>query len=352
MDKQWIAQCRLRNQRINRPGELTASDVVRRLGAIQAQDYSQALWAVGLRMQQAHASEVENAIAEKHIVLTWAMRGTLHLVTAEDVHWMIKLLAPRILSKSQPRLKQMGLDSKLLSHFEDLIYQALKEKKRMNRAELMALLEDKGFVTKNGRGYLLLWYLAQIGLICLGPMEGKQQTFVLLEEWLPNRKSYSKEESLKEIAERYFTGHGPATVHDFAWWSGLTVTEARTGIEAAALALHSEKIAGVEYWMGPDSAKGNESGVFLLPGFDEYLLGYKDRSAVLEKKFAPFIVPGNNGVFKPMLIVDGQIEGTWSRKIKKDGVDISVSPFSPTTPWSVESLDQSIQRYRKFVEAF
>ncbi|MFS0725227.1 winged helix DNA-binding domain-containing protein [Paenibacillus sp. 1P07SE] len=350
-DRQWITQLRLKNQSIHRLGQQTAYEVVRSLGAVQAQDYSQALWAIGLRMQHARAAEVECAIAEKQIVLTWALRGTLHLVAAEDVDWIIKLLTPRILAKSKPRLKALEIDSSLLSRCEDLIYRALKENMRMTRADLMGLLEEAGIVTGKGRGYHLLWYLAQIGMICMGPVEGKQQTFVLLEDWLPRRKGVSAEEALKELAERYFTGHGPATFHDFAWWAGLTLTEARAGVEAAKEALHSEKIAGVEYWMGKHEIKGDEEQprVQLLPGYDEYLLGYKDRSVVLGPNHASLVVPGNNGVFKPMLIVDGQIAGTWRRTMTKDRIDISIHSFSANQAWCAESLEQATQRYCHFV---
>ncbi|CAG7614138.1 winged helix DNA-binding domain-containing protein [Paenibacillus allorhizosphaerae] len=345
-----IAYRRLLNQRIAWAKQKEPDEVLRGLGGVQAQDYAQALWAIGLRMQDATAADIERAIVNKKIVLTWAIRGTLHFVPAEDVKWMIKLLTPRILAQDKRRLEQLEIDPQLIAQCEALIRDALEDKSRILRPNLMKLLEDAGIDTKNQRGYHLLWYLAQIGLICLGPMEGKQQTFVLLDEWVQHDKKLSVEESLQQLAKRYFTGHGPATLHDFAWWSGLTVAEARQGIEAAQKALHSEKIDGHEYWMGKDSAveTKEQSFVCLLPGYDEYLLGYKDRGAVLAAEHAPLIVPGKNGVFAPMLIVDGQISGVWKRTIKKDGVDLVIHPFTELT-CTEDRIIEAARRYSEFI---
>lgn len=345
-----IAYRRMRNQCIAWVKGRTSREVIQRLGALQAQDYTQALWAIGLRMHDANAAEIEQAIADKQIVLTWAVRGTLHFVPAEDVNWMLKLLTPRILAKDKRRLEQLELDTKVIAQCENIIYGALKEQKRMNRPALMGLLEGAGFNTKNQRGYHLLWYLAQTGLICMGPMEEKQQTFVLLEDWVHKNNKLSVEESLKELAKRYFSGHGPATPHDFALWSGLTITEARRGIEMAQETLYMESFEGLEYWMGKNIATDidEQSTVCLLPGYDEYLLGYKDRSAVLKAEQAPLMVPGKNGVFAPMIIVDGQIAGTWKRTIKKDGIDIAIRSFAELG-FRKELVIEETRRYCKFI---
>jgi hypothetical protein len=342
-----IARRRMRSQRIAWVKERSPYDVVRRLGAVQAQEYTQALWAIGLRMRNGSVEEIEKAVADRRVVLTWAMRGTLHFVPAEDMEWMIRLLAPRVLAKDTRRLEQLNIDPRQMALCEKTIGDALKERKRITRPNLMKLLEDAGFATQNQRGYHVLWYLAQTGLLCLGPMEGKQQTFVLAEDWIRERKALSKEESLRELAVRYFTGHGPATLQDFAWWSGLTVAEARSGLESAHGVLTAEKIGGTEYWMGPEEAAGHAEDpvVSLLPGYDEYILGYKDRSAVLEPDCAPLIVRGSNGVLAPMLVVDGRVAGTWTRTAKKSGVDIAIHPFA------IQPLDASGIGEKQAVEA-
>jgi hypothetical protein len=162
-------------------------------------------------------------------------------------------------------------------------------------------------------------------------MQDKQQTFVLLDEWVPNSRNLSREESLAELAGRYFASHGPATVHDFAWWAGLTVTEAKSGLGASMPELISEKIDGKEYWTtgdAPDDKAYDKSGVNLLPAFDEYLIGYKDRAAVLDLEDAPKVVPGKNGVFLPTIVVGGRVVGTWKRKLKKNSIDLTLSLFT------------------------
>ncbi len=323
-----IAGQRLFNQRIEGEKFEKPDEVVRWLGAVQAQDYMQALWAIGLRLRSATVSDVERAISDGKILRTWPMRGTIHFVPPEDAGWMLELSATRMLARDGRRQEQLGLNEEILERCKDLFYDALRGGRRLSRPGMMALLEEAGISTEKQRGYHILWYAAQSGLICLGPMQDKQQTFVLLDEWAPDSRKLSREESLAELCRRYFAGHGLATVHDFARWAGLTVTETRTELEAAELV--PEEIEGKEYWTAaaPAHADHEKSGVHLLPGFDEYLIGYKDRSAVLATEHASKIVPGKNGVFLPTIVVGGQVVGTWKRKLKKNSIDVTLSPFT------------------------
>jgi Winged helix DNA-binding domain len=326
-----IVRQRLINQRIEGEKFEKPEEVVRWLGAMQAQDYQQALWAIGLRLQSARVADVERAISNGKIVRTWPMRGTLHFVPPEDVKWRLRLSASRILARDGRRLEQLGLDLDTIERCKVLFYEALKGNRRLSRPEMMRVLEEAGIGTENQRGYHILWYISQDALICPGPMQGKQQTFVLLDEWVPDARELSREESLAELAGRYFASHGPATVHDFAWWAGLTVTEARLGVEAAMSGLVSEKIDGKEYWTtsdAPGQMAHAGSSIHLLPAFDEYLLGYKDRGAALTVEDALRVIPGKNGVFLPTIVVDGLVLGTWKRKLKKNSVDITLSPFA------------------------
>ena len=322
---------RLVNQLIDGEKLERPEEVVRWLGAMQAQDYLQALWAIGLRLKSATVAGIEQAIFDGKIVRTWPMRGTLHFVPPEDAKWMLKLSASRVLAKDGRRLEQLGLDEKIMERCKKHFYDALKGNRKLSRPEMMKLLQEAGIRIENQRGYHILWYLAQTGLICLGPMQDKQQTFVLLDEWVPNSRNLSREESLAELARRYFASHGLATVHDFAWWAGLTVTEAKSGLGASMPELISEKIDGKEYWTtgdAPDDKAYDKSGVNLLPAFDEYLIGYKDRAAVLDLEDAPKVVPGKNGVFLPTIVVGGRVVGTWKRKLKKNSIDLTLSPFT------------------------
>lgn len=327
----YIVRHRLSNQRIGGEGFESPEEAVRWMGAVQAQDYAQALWAVGLRLRSAAVGAVEEAIEEARIVRTWPMRGTIHFVPAEDVGWMLKLSASRMLAADGRRLGQLGLDRETVERCGELFREALEGGRRLSRPAMMELLGGAGIGTGGQRGYHILWYLSQSGLICPGPMQGKQQTFVLLDEWVPGARELSREEALAELAGRYFASHGPATVHDFARWTGLTVTETRKALEAAPHGLVSEEIGGKVYWTGRASGRAtpdDDDGVHLLPGFDEYLLGYGDRTAVLDPEHAQKIVPGNNGIFLPTILVGGRVVGTWKRKLSAGSVGITLRPFA------------------------
>ncbi len=346
-----IAYQRLASQRISGARFDKPEEVVRWMGAMQAQDYGQALWAIGLRTRGATVADIEQAIADRKIVRTWPMRGTIHFVPAEDAQWMLKLGAARMLAADSRRQEQLELDDAIMERCRELFYDALHGGKRLSRPEMMALLEDAGISTKSQRGYHILWHAAQTGLISMGPMQDKQQTFVLLDEWAPHARELSREEALAELARRYFASHGPATLHDFAWWAGLTVTDARVGLEAAKLGLVSETIDGKAYWLSagaPEQAAVDTSCVHLLPGFDEYLLGYKDRGAVLAAEHAPKIIPGNNGVFQPTMVVAGQVAGTWKRTLKKKSMDLTLSPFRQITDLE-ERATAAVERFSDFI---
>jgi hypothetical protein len=343
---QHIARRDFNHSRFDHP-----SQVVQWMGAMQAQDYNQALWAVALRTSAATQTDVEQAIAEGSIVITWPMRGTIHAVSALDVRWMLNLCAPRKLAAAGLRLKQLELDLQILSRCERLFRTALAGGQSMTRAAMLELLERSGINPAGQRGYHILWSLAQTGLICFGPKQGKEQTFVLLEEWVPNAPIKSRDDSLAELAKRYFTSHGPATVQDFAGWTGLTLRDARAGLESVQGQLVSEVRDQLEYWWADGAmnvSAASLSAVHLLPGFDEYILGYKDRRDVISVEHATRIVPGGNGVFLPMIVVDGQVVGKWKRTLKKNGVQVVLEPFL-----EIDSLEErvhdAVERYCAFV---
>ncbi len=346
-----IAYRRLLNQHIAGEPFASPEEVVKWMGAMQAQDYQQAVWAIGLRMQSATLPAIEQAIVNRKIVETWPMRGTLHFVPAEDAKWMLELLAPRRLAAAGLRQKQLELDERILARCRDVFHAALQGGTRLTRAGMMKLLEDAQIPPTGQRGYHILWYLAQTGLICFGPMQGKEQTFVLLDEWVPHARQLSREEALAELAGRYFASHGPATIDDFAGWAGLTLADARAGLESAKPGLASEKQDAKVYWFVPNTAEQaihDSSSIYLLPGFDEYLLGYKDRRDVLAAAYAGRIVPGGNGIFLPMIVVGGQVVGTWKRLLKKKAVEVTLIPFTPLGI-SQAHIAEAAQRFSDFI---
>jgi Winged helix DNA-binding domain len=345
-----IADRRLLHQRISGRRFERPEQVVQWMGAMQAQDYQHALWAVGVRTVNATRTDVEQALADRALVLTWPMRGTIHLVAATDVRWMLELCASRPLAASQTRRKQLELDDHILARCEDLIRDALSGGAGLTRAEIMKLLQSTGIDPTGQRGYHILWSLAHTGLICFGPKRGKEQTFVLLEEWLPETRSLARDQALVELTRRYFTSHGPATLKDFAGWTGLTLTETRAGLEAIRSELTHDTNDGLEYWWA-DTVPGtpDAAGVYLLPGFDEYILGYKDRRDVLTAEHAQKIVPGGNGVFLPTIVADGRVIGTWKRDLKQKRLNVSLHPFTAQDKLHERAAD-AIERFQAFAD--
>jgi hypothetical protein len=347
-----IAFQRLYNQRIVGSTFEKPADVVKWLVSVQAQDYLGALWAVGLRMPNTIETDIEKALADRTIIRTWPMRGTLHFVAAEDVRWMLELMTPRIVQRDARRLEQQyGLDDTVFSHSKEVLIRALQDGKQLSRDAMYQTLEAEHISATNQRGLLILWRLAQEGLICFGAREGKQQTFVLLDEWAPNAKSMDHDEALAELAQRYFTGHGPATVQDFGWWSGLTAADARSGLEMVKSQLIYKTIENKIYWMSPDipSIQHSSPSVLLLPAFDEFSVAYKDRSAVLNPLYTRLANSGY-GILNPTIVIDGQIVGTWKRKFTKDAVVIKLYPFTAFTVNENLALTEAASRYGTFLD--
>ncbi len=320
------------------------------LGAIQAQDYRNALWAVGLRCAGATESAIERAIAQRKIVRTWPMRGTLHFVAAADVRWMLELLTPRILAGAAGRIQRLGLDAAIFARCRTICRRTLGGGRQATRPSLFAAFNAAGIATDGQRGIHILWRLAQEGLICFGAHAGKLPTFVLLDEWLPKTQPLERDAALGKLAQRYFTSHGPATLRDFVWWSGLKVSEARSAIAAAEL--RRETIESVDHWTGRKrTAQPNETlTAHLLPAFDQYLLGYRDRSAVLDPKHARRVVPGSNGVFMPTIVLRGRVIGTWRRVPKRQGIVVRASLFERQTKPAKEAIAAAAEAYGRFLE--
>ena len=346
-----IAALRLQNQCIQAPHFEHPEDAVHWMGALQAQDYNHGVWAVGLRTRAVTLAGVERAIAAGKLLRTWPMRGTLHFVAAADARWMLSLSGERTLAAARGRHAQLGLDAAVFVRSQTLISAALQGGNRLTRAQMMGVLEQGGVSTTVQRGIHILGQAALCGLICFGPRDGKQQTFVLLDEFVPDGRTLPREEALAELAGRYFVSHGPATVRDFAWWAGLTLADARAGL-AAAGGLSSITIDSNEYWLAADAldlASPISAGVHLLPGFDEYFIGYADRSAMIRAEHMAKVSPGANGLFYPMLVVDGQISGVWQRRLKKGSLALSLQPFRPLEV-SPEQIAAVSRRYSRFLE--
>jgi hypothetical protein len=255
-----IAQHRLHSQQIAQPTWTDPRQTVAWLGAMQAQDYAGVSWAVALRTRGATRATIAHAFAQGSLVRTWLMRGKLQIVAATDLRWLVALLGPREIAKSRRRYQQLKLDADQFAHSHAVLSHVLANSKRMTRAELFQALQDAGIFTDGQRGYHILRQAALSGLICLGPMQEKRETYVLIDEWMPSPHARpAQDEALGMLAARYFCGHGSATLKDFIRWSGLTTADARTAVEAARDQLQQSSVDDQLYWSGPNDLKSESA---------------------------------------------------------------------------------------------
>lgn len=324
-------------------------DVVRWMLALQSQDYPGALWSIGCRAPGSTRETVQQALASGEIVRSWPLRGTLHIVPAEDLGWILQLTAPRMIAVNEGRRRQLELSDHDIDTAQAIAQEQLSGGRVLLRSELLEAFEAGGVSTNGQRGYHLLWNLGQRATIVFGPTEGKQPTFALLAERITNARQLDREQSLREFALRYFLSHGPATVRDFAWWSSLTLTDARLGLSLARPELDSLSVEGTDYFFAPGLAEAQPT-VLALSGFDELLLGYQDRSATLPEAHKNRIVPGSNGMFFPTIIDRGTVVGTWKRSEKRSTVAITTEPFGTLSARASAGFRRATREYARFLD--
>jgi hypothetical protein len=298
------------------------------MGAVQAQDYNQAAWALGLRTRNATATDIDRCLANGSILRTHVMRPTWHFVSPEDIRWLLALTGPRIRAGLAHRYRELRLDDSVFGRTHELLGRALAGGRCLTRAELGQVLEQGGVETSTPQRVPHILTRAELdGVICSGPRRGKQFTYALLDERVPRGRTIGREEAVVELVRRYFTSHGPATVRDFAWWSGLTTADARAGLDALQDQMLCERIDGKRYWLPGDLRQPPESSpeVHLLPAFDEYTVAYADRRSLLLPEHSP---QGSNTLLGPVLVVDGHVVGTWGRALRRASAVIKVEPFT------------------------
>jgi hypothetical protein len=320
-------------QQIARPRFTEPSEVVEWMGAVQAQDYLASKWAIGVRLERSTDEMIERAIDEGSILRTHLFRGTWQLVVPRDVRWMLALVGPRSMKRAERRHQDLGIDAKTLSRTYTVLTKALSSP--LTRHQIAAALQRARISTEGQRLSHLLGAAELEGVITSGP----QRTFMRLDDRAPKAKTLARDEAIAELARRYFQSHGPATIEDFVWWSGLSATDARPGIADLA----SETIDGSTYYFLDDQAVRAKS-VHLLPAFDEYLVAYKRRDAVLAPEHVKRVNAGG-GLLAPAIVVGGRVIGTWRRTIAKESVAIELQPFTKTRV----SIDAALRRYVRFL---
>ena len=350
MNHAQIAHRRLVQQQSTASKFSQPRELVAWMGAMQAQDYLGSLWAIGARLSGSTETMIEAAIADGSIVRSWPMRGTIHFMAAADVRWLVELLAPRVIQSSQGRLRQLGIDAATLASSADVLARALEGGKQLPRPALYEALEQAGIAAVGQRGIHILGQLAMRQVLCIGPRAGKQATFVLLDEWIPPVQRLGREEALATVATRYFTSHGPATRQDFVHWTVMTIADAKAAIASVSSQLRCDVVDGQEYYSSPDLPDVHVDAAYLLAPFDEWLLGYRDRSAVIEADDMGKVAPGANGIFFPIVVIDGRVAGVWKRAFKRDNVIMTFTPFRPWTDAEQEAVGCAAERYAAFVD--
>ena len=348
MDSRTALGLRLSSLLLRR-GSSSVAEIVSWFGAMQAQDVNSVLWSLGARLPGWTIDDVNAELEKREVLRTWPMRGTVHLVPSEDAHWMLELMGSRQLAGAEKRRAQLGLDQQTAERAVDLLGFALAGGKRLTRSECLAALSEGGIEVSGQRGYHLLWYASQRGVSAIAPHVGKEQTFVLLDDWVEAPRRPSREEALGLIALRYFRSHGPATRKDFAGWTGLPMGDCKVGLAVAGDTLVTVDVDGVEMLMPADAEGGDPSGWLALPGFDEYLLGYKDRSLMVAEEHKQAIIPGGNGVFQSTIVRDGRVVGIWKRTLGKTRVQIAVQPLVPLRKTDRARIERAFEGYGRFV---
>jgi len=348
-----IAHQRLHNQLITRRTFEKPGDVVEWLGAVQAQDYAAAKWAVGLRLQGTTDDDIEQAFTRGAILRTHLMRPTWHFVSPADIRWILALTAPRVNAVNAYYYRKLTLDDAVFMHSNAVLAKALQGGKQFTRPELVSVLQQAGIATDDLQRFTHIMMRAELdGIVCSGARRGKQFTYALLDERAPQARTLNRDEALAEFARRYFTSHGPATLQDFVWWSGLTVADARAGLEMVTSQLMHEVVDGQTYWfsMSTPPAKDLSQAAYLLPNYDEYIVGYTDRSAVFDASHTNKLDPRGNVLFNHTIVMDGRVVGTWKRTIKKDAVIITPSLFTPLNDAQTRTFAAAANRYGAFLD--
>jgi hypothetical protein len=336
VDDDEILARRMTNLLLTRT-DTTPAEVTDWFGALQAQDLASGKWSIGVRTGQTE-TEVDEALAAGEILRTWPMRGTIHLIHPENTRWLLDFTGVRAFSGVGKRWEYLGIDRELVLRAGDVLAKAL-ESGPLTRSECVAALNQAGIDTSK-TSYHFLWHTAQRGISCIGPNVGSEQSFVLLDQWAPEQRK--PEDPAALLARMYFRSHGPTTAKDFQGWTGLTMTMARQAIAAAQL-----DSDGDLYYV--DRPVDPVPEALLLPGFDEYLLGFKDRRLFMAPEDMQAVVPGGNGMFRATAVHRGRVIGTWLRKVLSKKVVVTVTPLHPLAIATRAAFERPAAQYARYV---
>lgn len=345
-----ISHHRMNAQKLFKTTQCSPQEVVKHFGAMQAQDYAMAKWAVGSRCD-ASETEIEEAVNSGQIIRTHILRPTWHFVAADDIYWMLDISAPQIKRLAVSGAKKFDVDLKKLDQFNTKIEKLLSGNNHLTREEIMQELDVKKTSKEDFLAASIMMNAELEGLVCNGRMKGKQITYTLLEERVEKPKTkLTKEEGVAKLAQRYFESHGPATLLDFSWWSGFSPTICKSVIDAIKLHLNHITIDNQIFWFEKNSKEENpfRESVHFLPAFDEILISYKTREVSFSGNHQSKTFT-NNGIFKPIILENGKVIGIWKRTIKKDHIKIETEFFNETKSSKKEVLFEGIKAFENYI---
>jgi hypothetical protein len=352
LDSRAVANARLARQFLTTAGPTKASDIVRALGAVQAQDFAGGKWALAQRTRGLTDVDVEREFADGNILRTHVLRPTWHFVSPSDIRWMLALTAPRVKAAMAYHGRTVEVTPEILRRSNAALTKALAGGKHLTRLELAKVLERAGVKMASGQRLAHLVMEAELdAVVCSGPRRGKQFTYALLEERVPPAPQRERDEALLELIMRYFTTRGPATARDFAWWSGLAMSDVKRGLEIAGRELQHATLNGQDVWFDDRATPKAKPSAHLLPNYDEYFIGYKDRSAIAQRLGHAKLVEGGNFLLANVVFVDGQLVGGWRRRLDKSAAVVELELLSKLTSEEKERVGAAANRFGTFLRS-
>lgn len=342
---------RMRAQRLSAPMPPDPAAVVGWFGAVQAQEYQPAKWGLAQRAPGLTDAQVDGALADGTIIRTHGPRPTWHFIAQADARWVLTAVAPRVQLRSRTMYRTYEIDGALITRARRVIEKVLGGGRFATRAAIGTALTGKSIEAKGIRLGLIMFVLELDQVVCSGPRQGKQFTYALFDERVRGALVLAPDEARTMLAARYVASHGPVTVRDFVWWSGLTTGEARRALESVSPALRRESIGADEYWStadGPRQGRRPVSPVHLLPIYDEYFIAYRDR-----RPTAAQLPPGAPAdpldSFTNLLCVEGRFGGFWRRTVTSRAVAVRLLPYRPLSRAHVAAAEKAAERYAAFV---
>ena len=342
-----IPHLRLASQQLLHTSKMSVKELVGHMGVLQAQDPLMVKWALGIRLPGITEQEVNLALDKGEIIRTHVLRPTWHLVSADDIHWMLELTAPHIKTAIRSNQAQFELTESIFLKSNEVLQRSLENSQYLTREEISIKLNEANIPTNSNRLPNLLLRAEIDGIICIKGFENSNPSYTLLSAWVPKKADILREEALAKLAKIYFTSHGPATLQDFIWWSGLPVKDARSGLEKIKSELISKQFGDSIFCWSPEISLSSQNSVHLLPGFDEFIIGYANRKASLPTAYKNEVIT-SNGLFRPTIVENGVVIGTWKRSIKKDHVQIETNFFQKPNPSLLDAVEQNSSAYGHF----